>query len=330
MIACTESGGRSQVRQSSLNAVVQLHNHMGVVTLKFFPSSVPGRVAVLLSVCLFMLAYPACGADLKEIKAKGVLRHLGVRYANFVTGSGDGLDVEMVKLFAQSLGVRYEYVETTWDGVFADLCGKRVKPGGDGFEVIGEAPIRGDIAASGLTILPWRKKLVDFSTPTLPNQVWLVARADSGVKPIVPSGDTEKDLGAVKSQLRGISVIGIYNTCLDPRLYALDKAHANVENFDGSLNELVAAIIDGKAACTLQDVPDALISIDKWPGKIKVIGPVSPMQQMGYAFARTSPELREAFNRFFEQCRKDGTYIGIVRKYYSAIPKYYPEFFSEK
>ncbi len=34
--------------------------------------------------------------DLDEIKKSGVLRHLGVPYANFVTGSGDGMDVELV------------------------------------------------------------------------------------------------------------------------------------------------------------------------------------------------------------------------------------------
>ena len=39
-------------------------------------------------------------ADLQEVKQRGVLRHLGIPYANFVTGSGDGLDVELVKLFA--------------------------------------------------------------------------------------------------------------------------------------------------------------------------------------------------------------------------------------
>jgi hypothetical protein len=44
-------------------------------------------------------------ADLPEIKARGVLRHVGVPYANFVTGTGDGLDVELVTLFAQDLGV---------------------------------------------------------------------------------------------------------------------------------------------------------------------------------------------------------------------------------
>jgi hypothetical protein len=31
----------------------------------------------------------ASGADLKEVKERGVLRHLGIPYANFITGSGD-------------------------------------------------------------------------------------------------------------------------------------------------------------------------------------------------------------------------------------------------
>ena len=51
--------------------------------------------------------------DLDEIKKSGVLRHLGVPYANFVTGSGDGMDVEIIRSFAESLGVRYEYVKRT-------------------------------------------------------------------------------------------------------------------------------------------------------------------------------------------------------------------------
>jgi ABC-type amino acid transport substrate-binding protein len=76
---------------------------------------------VLMSLCLLG---SALAADLQEIKEKGVIRHLGIPYANFVTGSGDGLDVELVKLFAQDLGVRYEYVEASWESVIGDLTGK--------------------------------------------------------------------------------------------------------------------------------------------------------------------------------------------------------------
>ena len=63
-----------------------------------------------------MTAHAVCG-DLDEVRQQGVLRHLGVPYANFVTGSGDGMDVEIVQLFARYLGVHYEYVKTTWENV---------------------------------------------------------------------------------------------------------------------------------------------------------------------------------------------------------------------
>jgi hypothetical protein len=63
---------------------------------------------------IFGFGRPVWGSDLPEILQKGELRHLGVPYANFVTGSGDGLDVDLVKLFVQHLGVRYVWVKTTW------------------------------------------------------------------------------------------------------------------------------------------------------------------------------------------------------------------------
>lgn len=57
---------------------------------------------------------PAVAGELSEIRQRGVLRHLGIPYANFITGSGDGLDEDIIKLFATHLGVKYEYVPTTW------------------------------------------------------------------------------------------------------------------------------------------------------------------------------------------------------------------------
>jgi hypothetical protein len=55
-----------------------------------------------------VVASQAWAADLKEIQARGEIRHLGIRYANFVTGDGDGFDVELVKGFAKHIGVKYQ------------------------------------------------------------------------------------------------------------------------------------------------------------------------------------------------------------------------------
>jgi ABC-type amino acid transport substrate-binding protein len=205
-----------------------------------------------------------------------------------------------------------------------------VKAKGDDIQVLGEAPVKGDLIASGFTILPWRKKIVDYSTPTFPTQVWLVARAKSSLWPITPSGDIHKDISAVKALLQGHSLLGKANTCLDPALYSLGDTGAKVKLVPGGLNELAPAVVNGESEMTLLDVPDALIALEKWPGKIKVIGPISEMQGMAAAFTKDSPQLREAFNRFLEKCKQDGTYLRLVKKYYPAVFSYYSDFFNQQ
>lgn len=285
-----------------------------------------GTIFIILAVLL----QPAWGKDLAEIKKTGVLRHLGIPYANFVTGSGDGMDVELMKLFAQDLGVKYEFVKTSWKNVISDLTGKKVKIKGNDLDIVDKGPIRGDVIANGFTVLPWREKIVNFSTPTFPNQIWLVARADSALKPITPTEDINKDIVMVKAMLKGHTLLGKANTCLDPSLYNIKETGVHEKLFPGELNELAPALINGEAELTLLDVPDALVAIEKWPSKIKIIGPLSPKQEMAVAFDKNAPQLREAFNNFFERCKADGTYIAIVKKYYPAVFDYYEDFFKVK
>jgi ABC-type amino acid transport substrate-binding protein len=268
--------------------------------------------------------------DLAEIKKTGELRHLGIPYAHFVSAPPDpGLDVELVKLFAAYLGVKYVFVESNWSDIIADLTGKKVQPKGDDIQVVGESPVRGDVIATGFTILPWREKIVDFSTPTFPSGIWLVARADSMLKPIAGSDSVENDIAMVKSQLKNISVLTLADSCLAPELYGLDKTGSKIHRFDGTrnLDEMIPAILSGAAESTLIDAPVAMVALETWPGTIKVIGPVSPLQKMAYAFSKGSPELRDAFNTFFAQSQKDGTYRKLVEKYYPTVFTYYGDFF---
>lgn len=265
--------------------------------------------------------------DLSDVKKRGVFRHLGVPYANFVTDRADGLDVEMMRLFAAHLGVQYVYVETSWENVIPDLVGKKVTPDGDNVKLGESTPIRGDVIANGFTILPWRQKVLAYTTPTFPNQVWLIARTDSDLQPIKPTGNLSKDIAAVKSLLTGRGLLGKAKTCLEPSLYKLQETGAKITLFSGNLNELAPAVINRDAETAILDVPDALVALEKWPGQILVIGPVSDQQEMGVAFRPSSPELLREFNAFFDKIRKDGTYRKLVEKYYPAVFSYYPDFF---
>ena len=283
-----------------------------------------------LALALALLTHCAFADDLQEIRERGVLRHLGVPYANFVTGSGDGFDVEIVQLFARHLGVRYEFVPSTWGDVIGDLTGKEVrfKPT---YREVGTRPVRGDIIANGLTILPPRKKIIDYSDPTFPSAVWLLARPEAGVRPIKPSGNREQDIKTTKAMLKLGTTFMMDNSCLDPTLYDLEGKGYKLKRFTGStnLNDIVPALLKHESDMTLLDVPDVMVAMERWSGQVMVIGPISEEQRMAAAFRKDSPELRKAFNAFLAQIKQDGTYMKLVKKYFRAAPRYLPEFFKD-
>jgi ABC-type amino acid transport substrate-binding protein len=271
-------------------------------------------------------------ADLKEIQARGELRHLGIRYANFVTGAGDGFDVELAKGFAKHIGVNYTLVYTDFYSVLRDLLGKDVVRKGTVVALEGNFPVKGDMIATGFTILPWREAVVLFSKPTFPSQVLLVARADSAFKPIKGSNSLEKDIVETKAMIGKHSLLVMERTCLDPANYGLKGVGIDLRAYSKStnLNEMIPALINKEAELTLLDVPDAILDLKKWSGKIKVLGPISEHQELAAAFPKDAPQLRQAFDDYLVKIRADGTYDKLVDKYFPGIRRYFPDFFTRK
>lgn len=276
--------------------------------------------------------------DLAEIKARGVLRHIGVPYANFVSyiktddfESLSGLDVELVKGFASSIGVKYEYVPAQWNNVVGKLTGQNTFYVNNEFVWGEQIQVEGDIIANGATVLDWREEIVDFSADYFPSAVWLVARADSPLQPIKPTGDVDKDINIVKSLIKNKDVLAMEHSCLDPNLYNLYDTGANIilPEPGRKLNEMVPAILNNDAETTLLDVADTLIALEKWPGEIKVIGPVSQDQRMAAAFRKTSPDLRHAFNQYLTKIRNDGTYQKLIEKHYPSVFYFYGDYFTK-
>jgi glutamine transport system substrate-binding protein len=279
---------------------------------------------------LLLCAPPAPAADLDEIQARGELRHLGIRYANFVTGAGDGFDVELVRGFARHIGVDYRLVQSDFYRVMRDLLGKEVVRDGDAVRLEGEHPVRGDMIAAGFTVLPWRDAVLRFSDPTFPSQVMLIARADSPLRPIPGSDDLAADIRATKALIGSRSLLVMEKTCLDPANYGLRGRGIELRAYTRStnINEMVPALLALDADLSLLDVPDLMIDMQKWPGKFKVIGPISKVQSLAAAFPKDAPALRDAFNAYLRRLRADGGYDRLVDKYYPAARRWFPDFFA--
>lgn len=285
------------------------------------------KVLVLCCPLLFLTA--AWAADLKEVKESGVLRHLGVPYAKFDTGANDGLCVEIAKMFAAEIGVEYRHVPTTFSKIIPDLTGKVMKVSGGDIQVTSTTAVRGDIIETGFTVLPWRARVLKFAEPNFPTQVWLFVPTSSPLAPIKPSGKIETDILAVKALLKGVTVLGLLETCLDPALYEMDKTGAKVKLFNGSINDMAPAVLKGEAEATLLDAPDALVAMQRWPGKFKVIGPLCEKQTMAAAFAPDAPDMLERYNKFLRKIKQDGRYLALIKKYYPDALFYFPEFFAD-
>ena len=278
------------------------------------------------------MSISAAAFDLDEIKERGVLRHLGINYANFVTTDGRGFDVDLVKGFATHIGVRYELVLSDFVHVIQDLLGRQVVRNGDSTALEGSFQVRGDMIATGFTILPWRSQVLLYSKPTFPTQVLLVARSDSAHRPIKHKAGLQAEIAETHKLLGQHSLLVMERTCLDPANYGLKGKGVVIRNYTASsnLDEMVPALLSGAADFTLLDVPDAVIDLQRWAGRIKVIGPISEHQELAAAFPKSSPKLREAFDDYLRNIRNDGTYDEMVNRHYPGIRLYFPEFFSRK
>ena len=91
--------------------------------------------------------------------------------------------------------------------------------------------------------------------------------------------------------------------------------------------EFAPAVINHDAECSLVDIPDAMIALEKWPRQLKIIGPVSAPQEMGCGFRKSDSDLCRLFNQYLKKIQCNGSYLKLVQHYYPGITAYFPIFF---
>jgi len=134
------------------------------------PATTIPRLAGALLLAAAALQPAAAGPVLERIKASGTLRvciwpdYYGITWRSPRTGQLAGIDIELSAEFAKSLGVKVQYVDSSFAKLIDDLTADRC-----------------DVAMHAVGITPQRQQALKFSQPYLKSDIYAVTTRSSRV-----------------------------------------------------------------------------------------------------------------------------------------------------
>ena len=201
-----------------------------------------------------------------------------------------GFDVEMGRAIAGKLGLTPNFVDTSWDGIFAGVNSNKY-----------------DCIISAVTINPQRLAAHNFSKPYLENNLAMVIRKDSRVTARTP----EECSGlAVAFQVETTSETFMEELASEGLRYTARKFDKVMYCFD----ELRLGRVDA----VITDLPVATdyVSSANSPFEIVWVSPVP--EKFGICLKKGNDELTAALNKALDELFADGTLRRISQKYFDA------------
>ena len=227
---------------------------------------------------------------LTKIKSEGKIQ-IGTEgtYAPYTfhdkSGKLTGFDVEIAEEVSKRLGVKPEFVETKWDGMFAGLDAKRF-----------------DMIVNQVGIKPDRQLKYDFSNPYIVSKaVLIVNSADNTIKKF-------EDLKGKKSA-----------QSLTSNLAKIAEANGAVLQPVDSFNQAIDLLASKRVDATVNDSLSYLDLKKQKPDlAIKVVDEEGNAQPSAIMFNKGNKELVDATNKALADMKKDGTYSKISTKWFGT------------
>lgn len=225
---------------------------------------------------------------LSQIKKAGVIR-IGQEgtYAPFTfhdsTGKLTGFDYDIAEAIAAKLGVKTEYIETKWDGMFAGLDAKRF-----------------DIIVNEVGINPERQGKYDFSDPYILSKPVLIVSSDNTT---ITKFEDLKGKKAAQSLTSNFGKLA-------------QSYGAELVQVDG-FNQSIDLITSKRADATLNDSLSFLDFTKQKPdAKIKVVAKSEQADKSAVMLRKGNKELLDAINKALADIKADGTYLKISQKWF--------------
>ncbi len=252
-------------------------------------------IALLLSV-LMVLSLVACGTkdtsgeasqtDVEYVKAKGTLIVGITDFApmDYKNDDGEwvGFDADMAKLFAESLGVKVEFVEIDWDNKAMELDGKTI-----------------DCVWNGMTLTDEVKSAMACSNAYCKNAQVVVVNKD-----VAEKYQTVESLSELKFAVEA-------GSAGEDEVSALELDYTSVKAQSDALMEVKSKTSDAAVI----DLLMAGAMIGEGTGYADLTYTVSlNSEEYGVGFRKGS-DLVDALNKFFADAYKDGTMMKYAKEY---------------
>jgi polar amino acid transport system substrate-binding protein len=190
-----------------------------------------------------------------------------------------GFDVEMGKAIAAKMGLRAEFVDTAWDGIFAGVETRRF-----------------DCIMSAVTITPERKRAHNFSKPYIGNSMAIVTRKNSPFKPRNPQDLAGLGVSYQAETTAKFFMERLVGAGLRYNAFEYDKVMSCFDEL--RLGRVDVIVTDSVVALDYTTTPDSIFEIT-WLGE--------PDEFFGICIKKGNDALTEAVDKALDELFADGT-----------------------
>ena len=200
-----------------------------------------------------------------------------------------GFDLDLGKLMAKQMGVKYVPVNTAWDGIIpALLTGKC------------------HIIMAGMTINAQRNMRVNFADPyiTVGQAILLNPKLKGKIL-------NYKDLNSADYVIA--SKLGTSGEQVIKKMLSKAKYNAFETQTDAALE-----VVNGKADAMIYDMPFISIYAAQTKGKTEALLEPFTYEPLGWAVKQGDPDMLNFLNNFLRQIKGDGSYDRIYDKWFKS------------
>lgn len=209
-------------------------------------------------------------------------------------GRVTGHDGELARRIAANLHRPIEFLNMKWMALIPALQSGKV-----------------DLIITGMTATDERRKAVSFSQPYFANAQVFLTRKAAGTHQLATAGDiAEKRIGVLMG-----SAQDVYATATYPRAQVLQYHTAA---------DIALAVKTGKVDAALYDDEELKDILHEDPS-LAIFGDSLFSSPVGVGFHKDSAPLRESFNRFLAESRKNGTYAAMLDRWITKRQAAMPE-----